>query len=92
MGWMKDFTVSYVSLKSGGECPFDKLDLVYKAIVGGLLPPVTDPNTRLDEVKGIENFLRYWYVQRREHYRREGKDSDAISEAIKADIENLAAH
>ena len=54
IGWTHGFAVSYVDLKSDGACPFDRLDLVYKAIATGLLPPVTDADTRPDEVKGVE--------------------------------------
>ena len=89
--WEQDFAVSYVSLKSGGECPFDKLDLVYKAILNGLLPPVTNPDIKVDEMKGIVNFLRHWYGQRLEFHReRAGNVSDA-REAILEDLKQFAS-
>ena len=91
IGWRQGFAVSYVSLKSGGECPFDRLDLVYKAIASGLLPPVTDADTRPDEVKGVENYLRYWYAQRVAHYLRQGQSGSAAREVIGQEIEALAA-
>ena len=87
IGWRQGFAVSYVSLKSGGECPFDRLDLVYKAIASGLLPPVTDADTRPDEVKGVENYLRYWYAQRVAHYLRQGQSGSAVREVISQEIE-----
>jgi hypothetical protein len=40
LAWGHHFAVSYVSLRSSGECPFYQLDLVYKAIINGLQPPL----------------------------------------------------
>lgn len=90
LAWQHDFAVSYVSLKAGGECPFDKLELVYKAIVGGLLPPITDPEINPDEEKGIENFLRRWYTQRNLAHRQAGMSAAAAQVAVKEEIEDLA--
>ena len=91
LGWRQNFAVSYVSLKAGGECPFDKLDLVYRAIINGLLPPINNSDRRVDDIKGIENFLRHWYTQRIDHYRTAGKSPAAAKEAIEGDIESIAA-
>jgi hypothetical protein len=89
--WEQNLAVSYVSLKSGGECPFDRLDLVYKAIINGLLPPVNDSTIALNEVKGIENFLRYWYKARLDFHRGEGKSSAMANEAIREEIDTINA-
>ncbi len=91
LSWNSAYAVSYVSLKSGGECPFDKLDLVYKAIVNGLLPPITGPDVRIDDVQGIENFLNYWYSERFRNYTNQGKSNDAARQAIAGDIDSISA-
>ena len=91
LAWQHGFAVSYVSLKAGGECPFDKLDLVYKAIIDGLLPPIDDPETKPANVKGIENFLRYWYAQRLDSQRQIGDQHHTAREQILAKIEALEA-
>lgn len=91
IAWAETFAVSYVSLKSGGESPFDKLHLVYKSIINGLIPPVDDENTQIASTKGIENFLRYWYRRRLENYRNRGISMDDVAEAIREDIDNVAA-
>lgn len=88
--WAHNFAVSYVSLKSGGECPFDKLELVYKAILGGLLPPITDPDISVDDTKGIENFLRYWYSKRYRDHQAAGMSAEAARAEVRKDISELA--
>ncbi len=76
LAFKENFVVSYVPL-SPSECPFDKLELVYKAIVDNMLtpPPVQTYKPaslagrpeRKDSFswqgRGIEAFLRTWYGQ-----------------------------
>ncbi len=62
LAFKENFVVSYVPL-SPSECPFDRLELVYKAIVDNILaPPSGEKAVSLPE-RGIEGFLRIWYGQ-----------------------------
>jgi hypothetical protein len=90
IGWSEDFAVSYVSLKSSGECPFDRLDLVYKAIARGLLPPIADTETKPADLKGIQGFLESWYSRCLRHYREQGRSGADAKEAIKNDIYSIS--
>lgn len=57
--WKENYIVSYVSLNPT-ECPFDKLELVYRAIVTGLSYPMSPRDMLSPWEKGIESFLRKW--------------------------------
>jgi hypothetical protein len=64
-----NYCVAYVSLNPT-ECPFDKLELVYKGITANLIAPrpVDAPATIWD--KGIESVVRRWHDERRKHHDR----------------------
>lgn len=62
LAWQCRYVVSYVSL-SPVECPFDRLDLVYRRIVQNLTyPPSSFENLMSSTDKGIEALLRSWYA------------------------------
>jgi len=63
LAWKYNYATSYVSL-SPAESPFHKLDLVYRAIVNGLTPPLTAEELLSGYEKGIESFIRSWYIQK----------------------------
>lgn len=90
VAWANNLAVSFVSLKSSGECPFHRLELVYKAIAAGLLPPGVSATRTLNDAKGIKAFLETWYAQKYQSYRELGKSDAAIRKAIAEDIEALA--
>lgn len=59
LAWKQNYVASYVSL-SPTECPFDRLELVYKKIVTNIMPPaqhdlISQPAT------GIDALLVKWY-------------------------------
>lgn len=58
------YCVAYVSLNPT-ECPFDRLELVYKGIVANLTAPQSGSQPGLDTRKGIESVLRRWFEDRR---------------------------
>jgi hypothetical protein len=89
MAWEQNFVVSYVSLKSSGECPFHRLELVYKAIAGGLLAPLGEEERNPDDLKGMTNFLRTWYVSRVSEYRSRGMDNASAAKAVDDEIGQL---
>lgn len=61
LAWKHSCAVSYVSLKPG-ESPFHRLDLVYRAIAQGLMPPLSAAEFLSGYERGIRSFLRRWYA------------------------------
>jgi hypothetical protein len=63
IAWQENYIVSYVPL-SPGECPFSKLELVYKAIMANLTPPVEVTQRGITHYQqGPEALLRKWVVE-----------------------------
>ncbi len=60
LAFKHNFVVAYVSLNPT-ECPFDKLELVYKQITINLTPPVNEEELIKPWEKGIDNLLHRWY-------------------------------
>ncbi len=60
LAFKHNFVVAYVSLNPT-ECPFDKLELVYKQIAINLTPPVSEEELMKPFEKGIESLLHRWY-------------------------------
>ena len=61
IAWQCRYVVSYISL-SPTECPFDRLDLVYKRTVQNLTyPPSSFENLLSPADRGIEPLIRIWY-------------------------------
>ncbi|PDW00581.1 BREX system ATP-binding domain-containing protein [Candidatus Chloroploca asiatica] len=83
----KHYAVSYVSLKSSGESPFYALDLVYKAIAAGLLPPDDGTDQHID--RGIRSFLRAWYGKRLQTYQTQEMSLDRARECLADDIRQI---
>lgn len=71
LAFKHNYCVSYVSLNPT-ECPFDKLELVYKSVALNLTAPQpTDVIMPLGE-KGMESVIRRWVAEwRRKEERRE---------------------
>jgi len=68
--WRYNYTTSYVSL-SPTECPFSRLELVYKSIVAGLQYP--GAKGKFYE-RGIDPLLRIWRDKTLEEYGEERLD------------------
>ncbi len=62
LAWKYNYATSYVSLNAT-ECPFDKLELVYKRIASTISPPLTEKDILNPYEIGVEAFLRRWYNQ-----------------------------
>ena len=60
IAWRNNYAVAYVSLNPT-ECPFDKLELVYKQIATNLMPPVPEAQMVRPREKGIDAFVRRWF-------------------------------
>ena len=65
LAWRQNYVTSYVSL-SPTECPFDRLELVYKKIAANIIPPQTLAASEPAQGTGIEVLLRHWYKNARE--------------------------
>jgi hypothetical protein len=59
LGWRNNFVTSYVTL-SPTECPFDRLELVYKRIVLSLGVPIVNEPLERPWHTGIDVLLRSW--------------------------------
>ncbi len=60
--WQCRYAVSYVNL-SPAECPFDRLDLVYKKIAQNLTPPPPSLESLLSPAdRGIGRIIRTWHM------------------------------
>lgn len=66
LGWKYNYITSYISL-SATECPFDRLELVYKKIVSNISTPLTEQEILSPWEVGIEVLLRKWYYRVREN-------------------------
>lgn len=95
--WQMNYVTSYVSL-SAVECPFDRLELVYKRIAANLSLPVKTeqalvPGTVL--CGGVEGLLRGWYRDARDQRdwlgRVKNLESMSYTNAVKAALMNLSA-
>jgi len=65
VAWQQNYVTSYVSL-SPTECPFDRLELVYKKIVANITPPQSYVDIEPDQGVGIEALLKHFYMNARE--------------------------
>ncbi|MFO7650281.1 MAG: BREX system ATP-binding domain-containing protein [bacterium] len=64
LAFKNNYCVAYVSLNPT-ECPFDRLELVYKGIAANLTAPQPGTTPGLDAAKGIESVVRKWYQDRK---------------------------
>jgi hypothetical protein len=60
LAFRNNYAVAYATL-SPTECPFDRLELVYRQIVSNLMPPMKEEDLSKPWEKGIEPLLRHWY-------------------------------
>ncbi len=60
LAWRNNFAVAYVSLNPT-ECPFDKLELVYKQIAANITSPMNETELIRPWDKGIDAFVRFWF-------------------------------
>lgn len=73
IAWSRGYAVSYVAL-SPVECPFNKLELVYKATMANLMYPMKGKEEIKPWERGIDGFLRNWYMEKVEEFGEKGKE------------------
>lgn len=94
LAWRHNYATSYVSL-SPTECPFDRLELVYKRIVANITPPLTQEMMHQPWETGIDVLFKHWYVysDRARHSTSDIKncESSSFTNALKAALASLMA-
>uniref|UniRef100_A0A7C6EEN8 ATP-binding protein n=1 Tax=candidate division WOR-3 bacterium TaxID=2052148 RepID=A0A7C6EEN8_UNCW3 len=103
LGWKHNFVVAYVGLNPT-ECPFDKLELVYKQIAVNLMPPLEEAELMRSpfQEKGIDCLLHRWYedckekvdqVNSLQEYLKgiKGTESTSFLNAVKGSFASLIA-
>ncbi|MGQ9817231.1 MAG: BREX system ATP-binding domain-containing protein [bacterium] len=93
LGWKYNYVTSYVSL-SATECPFDRLELVYKKIISNISAPLTEQEMLNPWELGIEVLLLKWYYRVREDRKFlsliKNLESTSYTNCIKGALMNLA--
>ena len=94
LAWRQNYVTSYVSL-SPTECPFDRLELVYKKIAANIISPQTLAASEPAQGTGIEALLRHWYKNAREQRdfisQITNLESSSYTNALKAAVLSLAS-
>ncbi len=60
LAFRHNYACAYVAL-SPIDCPFDKLELVYREVILNLIPPLKEEDLTKPIPKGIEFFIKNWY-------------------------------
>jgi len=94
ISWQHNYATSYVSL-SPTECPFDRLELVYKKVVSSMTPPLTHNILDAQWDVGIEAFLKHWYADVKGVRNIVGKiknlESSSFTNALKGAVMSLVS-
>lgn len=90
LAWKHNFVVSYVSL-SARESPFHKLELVYRAIARGLVPPLSPDELLSGFELGITSFLRSWFAQESMRLSRTGLKAEELKSALIEYVDQIEA-
>ncbi|HXG41127.1 MAG TPA: BREX system ATP-binding domain-containing protein [Dehalococcoidia bacterium] len=86
--WKHNFAVSYVRL-TPTETPFHKLESVYQSIVTNLTYPLTGEELLSGYERGIESFIKAWYAQVLNQFRRRGVTGDRLEEELNTYISSM---
>jgi len=94
LAWQHNYVTSYVSL-SPTECPFDRLELVYKNIVLNLTQPQGADSLFKPWTCGLDVLLKHWYKNTTEGRNIISKignlESSSFTNALKGAMINLAS-
>ena len=82
LAWKNNFATSYVSL-SPGESPFHRLDLVYAAIIRGLIPPIPTSDEQDSPYSiGVRNFIKSLLREKHQQFKDEGFSGESLQEEL----------
>ncbi len=101
LAFKNGYVVVYVALNPT-ECPFDKLELVYKQVVNNLQVPAPVSDILTPPITGIEGFIENWHNTVKEKINHidaindylnvlKGVESISFLNAVKAAFFNIAA-
>jgi len=101
LAFRHNYCVAYVSLNPT-ECPFDRLELVYKGIATCVAAPHQTDRPQEPGATGIESLVRRWFAAQREQADRAeslteyaatvpGTESTSFSNAVRGAFTSLAA-
>jgi len=85
LAWKYNFATAYVEL-SQNECPFSKLEEVYKGIVRNITPPLSYEELLSGYERGINNFIKHWIGWKTNILRQSGIDVKEINSAILEEV------
>lgn len=88
LAWKNNFVVSYVPL-SPKQSPFHQLDLVYKAIVRGLLPPLTADELLSGYEQGIVSFIRSWFSAKYKEFIGKGFSNNELEDLLSNHLDDI---
>lgn len=88
LAWKYNYVVAYVPLNPA-ECPFDKLELVYKVIVANIAYPQTSYQVAQGQERGIEALLRKWYSDIFQSLKTNKADDTEVYSAIEEYAKSL---
>ncbi len=101
LAFKNNYVVAYVALNPT-ECPFDKLELVYKQVINNIQIPAPDNDIMSPPITGIEAFIEHWYNSVKEKINHvdaindylnvlKGVESISFLNAVKSAFFNLAS-
>ena len=88
LAWKHNYLVAYLPLNPA-ECPFDKLELVYKVIVVNLTYPQTSSQVAEGQERGIEALLRKWYSDTYDSLSAQNLSDTKLFEALETYAKSL---
>ena len=88
LAWESNFVVSYVSLRPG-ESPFHKLELVYKAVVQGIVSPLSPDELLSGNEQSIVSFLKRWFSQSYQEMQNRGLSGESLREELLNMVEHI---
>jgi hypothetical protein len=101
LAFKNNYVVAYVALNPT-ECPFDKLELVYKQVINNIQIPAPDNDIMTPPITGIEAFIEHWYDSVKEKINHvdaindylnvlKGVESISFLNAVKSAFFNIAS-
>ncbi|MFQ6092689.1 MAG: BREX system ATP-binding domain-containing protein [bacterium] len=87
LAWKHGYVTSYIPLNPT-ECPFDKLELVYKQMVANLAYPVTVEELARGTERGIEPLIRVWFSSVKDDL-GDRKGADDLGSVLKGYSESI---
>lgn len=87
LAWKYNYATAYVAL-SQNDCPFSKLEEVYKGIVRNMTAPLSCEDLLSGYTKGIGNFIKHWIGKKSEILRNNDVDVREINSIILDEVNN----